>query len=162
MSFEEIISSVKHKCGEEAILEQFPEVIQPYALANTSQLLEICKELQTNPDIYIDHLSCITGIDNGVEKGTTDVIYHFYSITKKHHFILKVTVNRDGSELIPSLTPIWGTANWHEREVYDLLGLRFENHPDLRRILLPTNWEGFPLKKDYEAQDYYHGIKVDY
>ena len=90
-----------------------------------------------------------------------EVIYHLYSITKNLHFVIKVVLDRE-TPSVPSITSIWGTANWHERETFDLFGIHFEGHPDLRRILLPANWEGFPLRKDYTTQEYFHGVKVDY
>ncbi|HET9487574.1 MAG TPA: NADH-quinone oxidoreductase subunit C, partial [Chryseosolibacter sp.] len=74
---------------------------------------------------------------------------------------LKVTVSRDHAE-VDSVEDVWKTANWHEREAYDLFGIKFRGHPDLRRILLPADWEGHPLRKDYKQQEYYRGVKLDY
>jgi len=76
------------------------------------------------------------------------VVYHLYSIPMKHYIVLKVRVGRD-DPIIPSVTSVWNAANWQEREVYDMFGIRFEGHPDLRRILTEESWEGFPLRKDY-------------
>jgi NADH-quinone oxidoreductase subunit C len=117
--------------------------------------------------LYFDSLSCITGMDNGPQAGTMEVIYNLYSIPYDLHLMLKVRLERpktanDPLPEVPSLTGIWKSADWMERETYDLLGIRFSGHPDLRRILLPADWEGYPLRKDYELQEYYHGIKVRY
>ena len=161
MSFDLIKNIITEKFGETAIISSHEEAIQPFVVIQTDLLLDVCSELQSNPQTYFDHLSCITGVDNGVEKDSMEVIYHLYSITKNVHFIIKVVLDRNQPR-VPSLTPIWGTANWHERETYDLFGIHFENHPDLRRILLPANWEGHPLRKDYTTQEYFHGVKVDY
>ena len=80
--------------------------------------------------------------------------------------MLKVEVARNTEEgklpQVPSVSSIWKTADWHEREAFDLVGIEFTNHPDLRRILLPSDWEGYPLRKDYKEQEEYHGIKVKY
>ncbi|HEX5167652.1 MAG TPA: NADH-quinone oxidoreductase subunit C [Cyclobacteriaceae bacterium] len=124
-------------------------------------LVDICKVLHENPSSYFDMLSCVTGIDNGVEAGTMEVIYNLYSIPFNHHFTIRVVVPRDNPE-VHTVSHIWKTADWHEREAYDLLGINFINHSDLRRILLPADWEGHPLRKDYQHQEYYRGVKVEY
>ena len=132
----------------------------------TDSLAEVCMLMHTHEECYFDMLSCLTGLDNGVEKGTMEVIYNLYSIPFEHGLMLKVIVERNkvGEALpqVPSLSHIWKTADWHERETFDLMGIEFTNHPDLRRILLPQDWVGHPLRKDYEVQEYYHGIQVKY
>jgi NADH-quinone oxidoreductase subunit C len=126
-----------------------------------SDLVPVCEELFTNQQTYFDLLSCITGIDNGPAAGTIEIAYNLYSIPYNIHLMLKVSVNRDNAE-VDSVASIWKTANWHEREIYDMFGVSFRNHPDLRRILLPADWVGNPLRKDYKHQEYYKNIKVDY
>jgi len=164
MSFDEIRGLLISQFGESVIIESNQEVIQPYFLIETSKLVEVCTFLHENEKTYFDMLSCITGIDNGEKQGTMEVIYQLYSIPYNISLVLKVIIEREKGKLpsVPSLSPIWKTANWLERETYDLLGIHFEGHPDLRRILLPADWEGFPLRKDYSEQEYYHGIKVKY
>ena len=103
----------------------------------------------------------MSGLDNGHEKNTMEVIYNLYSIPCNQHLTVKVTLNRQEPK-IPSVEPIWKTADWQEREAYDMYGIIFEGHPDLRRILMPADWNGYPLRKDYEQQEYYRGIKVEY
>ncbi|HAI76228.1 MAG TPA: NADH-quinone oxidoreductase subunit C, partial [Microscillaceae bacterium] len=117
--------------------------------------------------LYFDFLSCLTAVDNGVEAATMEVIYHLFSIPYQHKLCIKTIVSRstptEGTlPSVPSVSHIWRTANWHEREAYDLLGIEFIGHPDMRRILLPSDWEGYPLRKDYTHQEKYHGIRVAY
>lgn len=123
-------------------------------------LLKVCSFLHTDSRFYFDMLSSITGLDNGEGEGL-EVIYHLYSIPNELSLSLSVAVGKE-QPVISSVVEVWQTANWHERETYDLLGVVFEGHPDLRRILLPNDWEGHPLRKDYQLQEYYHGIKVEY
>jgi len=83
------------------------------------------------------------------------------SFSLKHKITLKTSTNRDVPE-VESVTNIWYSANWHEREAFDMFGINFLNHPDLRRILMPYDWEGFPLRKDYENPEFYEGMKIPY
>jgi NADH:ubiquinone oxidoreductase subunit C len=92
--------------------------------------------------------------------GRMEMVYHLFSFTNNLEITIKVILDRDKPE-IDSVTPIWPGANWQERETYDLLGVYFNNHPDLRRILCPSDWEGHPLKKDYQVQKTWRGIVVD-
>jgi NADH-quinone oxidoreductase subunit C len=124
-------------------------------------LLSVCEQVHKNPATYFDMLSCVTGIDNGVEAGTMEVIYHLYSIPFNQSLALKVILSRENPEA-ESVNSIWKSANWLEREVYDMFGINFKNHPDLRRILMPADWKGFPLRKDYKHEEYYRGVKIDY
>ncbi len=159
MSFEEIISNLKSKFGEEVIFGVNEAATPKCIEIKAKDLVTTVSYLHATEGLYFDSLSCITGLDNGPEAGTLEVIYNLYSIPYDHHLMVKVSVDRKVAN-IDSLTPIWKTADWQEREVFDLLGIHFNNHPDLRRILLPADWEGFPLRKDYEHQTYYRGVKV--
>ena len=134
-----------------------PEMLQ----IDSRALVDVCKLLHDNEQTYFDSLSCITGIDNGEEINQMEVIYHLYSIPFDMHLALNVQVDRR-EPFIDSVTTVWRTAEWHEREAYDLLGISFNGHPDLRRILLPDDWVGFPLRKDYVEQEKYHELKVKY
>lgn len=145
------------------------QAIQPYLTVPANQLVAICQFLRDDDQLYFDLLACITGIDNGPSvdspgADTMEVIYNLTSIPYQHNLMVKVVIPRNttGKELptIPSVAHIWRTADWHERETFDLVGIRFENHPDLRRILLPTDWVGHPLRTDYQEQEQYHGIKT--
>ena len=132
----------------------------------SSDLVAICQELQQNELLYFDMLSCITGIDNGVEAGTMEVIYNLYSIPNESSLMLKVQLvrNNTGEPMpsLPTVSHLWKTAEWHEREIYDLLGITFVGHPDMRRILMPADWEGHPLRKDYQDMERYRGMSVAY
>lgn len=160
MQFEEIKS---------LIIEKFPDAVKGENLASSPPTLQIernlitkvCTFLHENDKTYFDSLACLTGIDNGEETGTMEVIYHLYSIPYDIHLGLSAELERKDPR-IESVTEIWKGANWHEREAFDLLGIEFMNHPDLRRILMPDDWEGFPLRKDYKEQERYHDIKVKY
>ena len=126
-----------------------------------SELISVCRQFHENPETYFDMLSCVTGLDNGPAAGTMEVAYNLYSIPFNLHLMIKVILDRSNPE-VESLTSIWKGADWLERETYDMYGIKFINHPDLRRILNPADWEGYPLRKDYKHQETYHGIKVEY
>lgn len=158
-SFEEILSIIQASCsaGEaNAETSMTPKGVKIHA----ADLRNVCRRLYEDPLVFFDMLSCITTVDNGPAIGTMDVIYNLYSIPFNHQIALKVVVPRDNAEL-DSVQDIWKTANWHEREAWDMFGIRFNGHPDLRRILMPADWDGHPLRKDYKQQEYYRGVKVD-
>jgi NADH-quinone oxidoreductase subunit C len=155
-------------------LAEIPELIRQHTQAECSwdeknaqitveakDLVAICDLLWRHPETYFDSLSCLTAIDLGPELNQIEVIYTLYSIPKHVTVHLKVVAARDQAE-IPSVSSIWKTADWHEREAFDLVGVQFVNHPNLIRILLPADWEGHPLRKDYVEQERYHGIQVKY
>jgi len=159
-TFEELLSIVGENCSHgEPVAD---ETLTPKGIRiHASDLKRLCVDLHENPSLYFDMLSCITVVDSGVEAGTMDVIYNLYSIPFGHHLALKVTLPRDQPE-VDSIEDIWKTANWHEREAWDMFGIKFKGHPDLRRILMPADWEGHPLRKDYKQQEYYRGVKVEF
>ncbi len=158
LDFQQLIEIVKALSNDLRIDEKTsPKAI----IVPASALNKICQELYQNPSTYFDMLSCLTGIDNGVEVNTMEVVYNLYSIPFNHHVMLKVILLRENPE-IDSISEIWRTANWHEREAFDMYGIKFIGHPDLRRILLPADWVGHPLKKDYVHEEYYRDVKVEY
>ncbi|TAE25850.1 MAG: NADH-quinone oxidoreductase subunit C [Cytophagales bacterium] len=144
------------------ILETNTTNAQPYLIVGKGDLLAIGEVLRDDERLFFDQLACITAIDNGPTADTMEVFYNFASIPYEHTLMLRVTIPRQttAGELpsLPSLSSLWRTADWHEREAFDLVGIRFENHPDLRRILLPSDWEGHPLRTDYVEPEQYHGI----
>lgn len=128
-------------------------------LIDADDLISIAQLLWMNPETYFDQLACVTGIDNGPEANTMEVIYNLYSIPFNQSIALKVLVERLNPH-IESVSSIWKSANWLEREIFDMYGITFKNHPDLRRILMPADWDGFPLRKDYKEQETYRNIKL--
>ncbi|MBL7857787.1 MAG: NADH-quinone oxidoreductase subunit C [Cyclobacteriaceae bacterium] len=159
-TFDQVLTLVKDSCthGEVAVDENAtPRAIK----ISAHDLVEVCQNLHRSPATYFDMLSCITGIDNGAEAGTMEVVYNLYSIPFNIHLMLKVLLSRDHPQ-VHTVSHIWKTADWQEREIFDMYGISILNHPDLRRILMPADWEGFPLRKDYKHQAYYRNVKVEY
>ncbi|MDD5686525.1 MAG: NADH-quinone oxidoreductase subunit C [Elusimicrobia bacterium] len=116
------------------------------------KILEICKYFKEDKSILFDYLSFITAVDY---KEYFELVFYLFSFTYGHKIVIKVKVERDKPE-VDSIIPIIAGANWFEREIYDLFGIKFNGHPDLTRILLPEDWEGYPLRKDYiHIQDKY-------
>ncbi|HEV3258156.1 MAG TPA: NADH-quinone oxidoreductase subunit C [Gemmataceae bacterium] len=166
-----------------ALEQQFPgkikakqaEAIDPFVVVEPADLMEVCRFLRDDPQLRFEVLNCISGVDYletdpkktakaGFEPHM-EVVYHLSSFTHRHRFVLKIALPRwkdsKTGELpeVPSVTPLWLTADWHEREVYDLSGVWFTGHPNLRRILTSEDWVGHPLRKDYEFPLEYHGIR---
>jgi NADH-quinone oxidoreductase subunit C len=111
-------------------------------------LRRVCDFLRTDGGLLFDFLSDVTAVDHFPIEPRFEINYHLLSIPRRRRLRLKSRVSGE-SPVIESVTSVWPTANWHEREVFDLFGVRFEGHPDLTRILLPEDWEGHPLRKDY-------------
>ncbi len=120
--------------------------------------LSVAQYLKTDSETAFDVLMCLTGYDRGAGE-SIGVAYNLESRLHAHKLEVCVEVPRENC-MIPSVAHLWRTADWHEREAYDLFGITFESHPDFRRILLPDDWEGYPLRKDYQTPDFYHGIPV--
>ena len=117
-------------------------------------IAEACSFLKTAPETRFDFLADICGADRGVEEEPRfEVNYHLFSTTKYHRVRLKVVLNEEDVH-VPTVTGVWRTANWHERETFDLFGVIFDGHPDLRRILLPDDWQGHALRKDFPLRGY--------
>ncbi len=126
-------------------------------MVKKERIQDICRFLHDDPALKMDHLSDLTAVDYSAYAGDTgprfEVVYNMISTTFRHRIRLKARVPEDNPR-IDTVTPIWQTANWHERETYDLMGIIFHGHPDLRRILLPEDWVGHPLRKEYPLKGY--------
>ena len=119
--------------------------------------LEIASFIKQDDRLSFDYLMSISSYDKGDGK-IFGVAYNLHSIELKHSLECRIEVE-DGTS-IPSVVSLWKAADWHEREAYDLMGIKFDNHPNLKRILLPQDWEGHPLRKNYVEPEYYHGMPV--
>ena len=166
MIFEDIKSLLTHKFGADVVVGEETTGLQKALLIQPARIADVCLELRDNPETYFDFLSCLSGVDYGVAEGLSrfGVVYHLASIPYNTQLVLKVSVENDRSAdnlpSFPSVSSVWKTADWHEREAFDMVGIFFENHPDLRRILTPDDWEGYPLRKDYKEAEEYKGIKI--
>jgi NADH-quinone oxidoreductase subunit C len=174
MTAAEIIAVLEAECGAR-LKSKHPEVIDPYVVVDADNLVAVCKVLRDHPQLKFESLNCISGVDyleldpkkapKAAFEPHTEVVYHFSSISQRHRIVLKVILPRwkdnKAGELpeVPSLVNLWPAADWHEREVYDLSGIKFIGHPELSRILLAEDWQGHPLRKDYEFPLEYHGIR---
>jgi len=171
---EELLQQLKQRFGD-SIVGSDLEAVDPWIEVSPSALVEVCQYLRDDRDLQLNMLNCITAIDyfqpdpkKAAKTGWEphlQLVYHMSSTTKKHTFVLKVRLPRwkDAVEgqlpEVPSVSNVWSTANWHEREVYDLSGVWFTGHPGLVRILCPEDWVGHPLRKDYEMPLEYHGMR---
>ena len=133
------------------IIEAFGEVT---AVVARLHIVDVCTNLRTSAEGSFDFLADICGADRGVEEEPRfEVNYHLFSTTRHHRLRLKVLLNEEDAH-VPTVTGVWRTANWHERETFDLFGVVFDGHPDLRRILLPDDWQGHALRKDFPLRGY--------
>jgi len=146
--------------------QQFPgkvhdfkgEVAEPYLTVDGAAIVDVCRFLRDDGGLKFEVLSDLTALDWPKEE-KIQLVYHLYSYTHKQQLVLKVDLPRDDPKA-PTMEAVWKVANWFEREVYDLFGVVFENHSDLRRIMLPEDWVGYPLRKDYVEQEEYDGIST--
>ena len=171
---EEIFEILKAEF-QDAVIEIDSELpIEPIIIVDPLKINKVAQFLRDNEELQFDSLMNLSGVDdNNAEKvtaedgtvsmqgGTFSVYYHLHSTIIDHKVTLRVITNKDKPE-VESVDPVWKASTWHEREAYDMYGIIFLNHPDLRRILLPDDWEGYPLRKDYENPEYYDGMKIPY
>lgn len=150
--------------------------IDPWIQVPAETWTDVAKALKTDEKLAFDSLRCISGVDfckAETKKGQKlpfeehlELVYHLYSHSLRHRLVIKIHLprwqNDQPNELpeVASVASLWPTADWHEREVYDLMGVKFLDHPDLRRILCPEDWQGHPLRKDYQMPLEYHGIRA--
>lgn len=152
----------------ERLLAKFGEKItafdaaakQPCAVVAADAIADVAAFLKSEPELAFDNLMCLSAVDYPKETPPRmEVVYHLLSYRHAHQFVLKVQVPREEPRL-PTVEATWAVANWHEREAYDLFGIAFEGHSDLRRILLPDDWQGHPLRKDWQDPEFYNGLRV--
>lgn len=171
------ISQIFHSLRERfpgAIQAESPEARDPWVQIDPTRLREVCFYLRDDPRFQFQMLHAITAVDY-LEKspppavpssaeGYLEVLYHLSSFLHGRRLVVKARLSRWKGDVpgqlpeLPTVSDIWRTAEWHEREVYDLSGVRFVGHPDLRRILCPEDWQGHPLRKDYPMSHQYQGI----
>ena len=174
MKSEEEIYNLLKEHFPESVKELIKQPVDSYILCDSLKINEISLFLLSNEQLLFDNLMNLSGVDdaNGksittegmttIEGGTLSVYYHLESTKFRHKVVLRVSSSREKPE-VASVSLVWRSADWHEREAFDLLGIYFLNHPDLRRILMPYDWDaGYPLRKDYANPEFYRGMKVPY
>ncbi|NQU24723.1 MAG: NADH-quinone oxidoreductase subunit C [Candidatus Nealsonbacteria bacterium] len=173
MNFPDILERLRQDCGR-WITGSNAEALDPWIEVDAEGLPEVALLLRDDPALQMKMLLCITGVDYfepDAKKAAkvewqphVEVIYHLSSLTQRHRLVLKVILPRWKDDVegqlpeVPSVSGVWSTADWHEREVFDLSGIHFTDHPDLRRLLCPEDWQGHPLRKDYKIPPEYHGM----
>lgn len=155
MKPDEIAASLSEKFGDK-VLESKLDVVSPWSVMEPSAILEVCRFLYSDERLLMDHLELLGGVDY---KDRMEVVYIVYSMRHRHRYTIKCRLSREEPK-IRTVESIWGVANWHEREAYDMFGIIFEGHSDFRRILCPDDWEGYPLRKDYKFPTRYRDMPV--
>ena len=175
MNVDEIHGFLTDKFGGDVIVGLQTEAIDPWIEVAPEAIVDVGTFLKEDDRLNFDHLNNLCGVDyfepdpkKAAKYGHDphlEVVYHLSSVALKHRLTLKVKLarwkdDREGDiPEVPSVSGIWAIADWHEREAYDLVGVRFQGHPNHRRILCPEDWVGHPLRKDYEFPLSYHGIR---
>ncbi len=143
---------------DDAITAFEADALDPFVLVKSDSIVEVCQFLHNDPDLAFDCLTNMSGVDF-LKEEYIQVVLHLYSYTHRHAIVVKVNMSREEPSM-PSVETIWKAANWLEREIYDLLGVVFTGHSDLRRLLMPEDWVGHPLRKDFIEPEEYHGIST--
>ncbi len=163
LNAQEIEALIREKFGDEAVLFSQHDCLQPFLVIAPQHLVNVCFFIRNDARLYFDLLECLSAVDSHPAAERFYVVYHLHSITQGHRIVLKCKAPaNDSLPELPSVAQVWRTAEWHEREAFDLMGIRFSDHPDMRRILMPEDWEGHPLRKDYKDPETFHGLKIAY
>jgi NADH-quinone oxidoreductase subunit C len=144
----------------ERIVSFADKALQPWAVVATDAIADVAAFAKGDPELRFDNLMCLSAVDWPKETPPRlELVYHLWSYALRHRFVLKVHLPRDGAS-VPTVERVWGVANWHEREAFDMFGIEFAGHSDPRRILLPDDWVGHPLRKDWVDPEFYNGMRV--
>ncbi len=154
MTPEEIHKRLSKEIGEE--IEWQEGACDSCAVVSLDKWVEACSLARTDAGLQFDFLRSFSGVDRP-DENKIEIVAHLFSYQRRHSFVLKTSVDRSRPSM-KSISEIWPAAVWYERECFDLLGITFLGNPDLRRIMLPEDWVGHPLRKDYEEGSAYHGI----
>ena len=157
MTTSEIHQKLNEKFGDR--VGDLSEGVDPSCVVQADAVAEMCEWLRDEPGIDLTSLMCLSGTDDGTKLG---VVYNLHSMAHNHRITLKAELEDRETPHVPTVATLFGTADWHEREAYDMMGIVFDGHPDMRRILCPDDWEGYPLRKDYKVQATYRGLTVPY
>jgi NADH-quinone oxidoreductase subunit C len=155
MTPQEIHARLQAQFGEAVGTLSEPKV-DAFAVVKAAAIVEVARFLRDAPGLEMDFCEDLTALD-WPKRNVIEVVYHLFSYRHRHGIVLKVEADR-ADPVVPSVEGVWKAANWMEREVYDLFGVAFGDHPDLRRVLLPDDWVGHPLRKDYQEAGGYHAI----
>ncbi len=159
MIAQEIYNALQERFADALLEAKLDGVLNPWIKVAPDRIKDVAQFLRDDERLAFDSLMCLSGMD--YTGGTLGVVYHLHSMQWNHKITLKVDVPADNPH-VQSVASVWRTANWHEREAYDMFGIIFDGHPDLRRILMPYDWVGHPLRKDYQVPEFYNGMKVPY
>lgn len=155
MNPKEIAALLNENFGSR-ILESKLDEVNPWSSVEPSALLEISQFLRSDSRLSLDHLELLSGVDF---KDRIEVVYVLYSMKHHHRYTIKCLLPREDPK-VHTVESVWAVANWHEREAYDMFGIVFEGHSDMRRILCPDDWDGYPLRKDYVFPKSYRDMPV--
>lgn len=175
MNIQEVHSILLEKFGAEIVGTEPKKATDSWIQVKAESIVDVGRFLKDDPRLSFDHLNDLCGVDylepdpkkapKFGHEPHVEVVYHLTSMKYHHLLKLKVSVPRWKNDVagqlpvVPSVSGVWGIANWHERETYDLVGIDFAGHPNLRRILCPEDWVGHALRKDYEFPLEYHGVR---
>ncbi len=168
MNIQEIFGTIKEKFPEDSFelnegMLPAPAKDEPghagdsFIVVPANRIVEVCEMLKTIDRFDFSCLSDLTAVDR---KESFEVVYNLFSYRHSHSIVLKVITPHDDAPKVPTLEGVWPIANWLEREVFDLFGIVFDGHSDMRRIMMPEDWPGNPLRKDYKEAEEYHGIST--
>jgi NADH-quinone oxidoreductase subunit C len=155
MNAQEIHAALKAQFGE-AVGALSEEKVDAFVTVKPEVIVDLCRFARDQASLGFDTCEDITGIDWPL-RNCIEVVYHLFSLKHRHGLVLKVEADR-ANPSVPTVEGVWKAANWLEREVFDMLGVTFAGHSDMRRILLPDDWVGHPLRKDYQEAGGYHGV----
>ncbi len=147
MTDSKVLEKIRERFGDE-VIDTHSELGQDTAIVSRSAILELARFLRDDPELRFNYLMDLTVVDYHKRKPRFEVVYHFLSLANRFRLRVKVPVAGAEPE-VDSLTPVWPVANWYEREAWDMFGVKFAGHPDLRRLLLYPEFKGHPLRKDY-------------
>ena len=159
MDFAAIHARLAERFGAKIVAAQ-PEAVNPWIVVAPDAIVDVAMFARDDSALAFDNLMNLSAVDYPKETPPRiEIVYHLFSYKLRHTFVLKVHLPRE-RPAVPTVESVWPAANWHEREAFDLFGVTFSGHSDLRRILLPDDWQGHPLRKDWVDPDFYNGLHV--